>query len=152
MDAVTEDEALARGDRRRFVFACLTGLVASVPGMFLVSTLVIGLRDTKGAAVDFAPQILVGYAAMAVFVFAARRALATRIALSPWLLAPFHAALFAVGALVASVANCLMEGATDWGDWCGKPLFWLLLLGTVPALLVGAVAALAHLWLERRGI
>ncbi len=62
-----------------------------------------------------------------------------------------HWLLFVVGATSGSLANCLWHGDGDWLSWFVKPASWLLLIGTLPALCIGAIAALVYGWLERRG-
>ena len=150
MDEPNGPEA-ARADRRRFTLAGLAGLAAGAPAVFLVSTMVLGLRDTRTALREWWPQVATGYAAMVLFLLVTARPLATRMQAAPAWIAPFHVVVFTVGAGAGSLANCLWNGATDWADWFGKPLFWLLLLGSAPALCIGVFAALVYVWLERRG-
>ena len=86
-----------------------------------------------------------------LLLFAASGLCARRVQAAPWWLVPVHWCLFAVGAAEASTANCVWHGGGDWLGWFGKPVFWLLLIGTVPALCIGGIAALFYGWLERRG-
>lgn len=146
-----EDSAADYADRFRFFLAGVAGIVAGAPAMFAVASLIVGMRDTKMALRDWWPQIATGFVAMFLFVTFAAHPLARRTEAAPARLAPFFVLVFAVGAATGSLANCLLNGATDWNDWFVKPFFWLLLLGCAPALVIGVFAALIYVWLARRG-
>lgn len=138
-------------DRCRFLLAGLVGLGIAGPAMVLVLAAMVGWRDTKAALRDWWPQVAVGYVGMTLLLFAASGLCARRVQATPGWLVPLHLVLFVVGALLGSLANCVWQGGTEWTSWFLKPLFWLLLVGSLPALLIGCVAGLFYGWIERRG-
>ncbi|MBL8727599.1 MAG: hypothetical protein JNM25_04150 [Planctomycetes bacterium] len=146
-----DSPAAAFADRCRFLLAGLIGLGSAAPAMLLLTAAMFGWRDTRSAVRDWWPQIAVGYVAMLLVLFAVSGAGSRRVRAAPALLVPLHLLLFVVGAATGCLANCLWHAGNDWSSWFVKPLFWLLLLGSLPALCIGCGAALAYGWLERRG-
>ncbi|HEX5050625.1 MAG TPA: hypothetical protein VFZ65_02525 [Planctomycetota bacterium] len=148
--STSPDPDLARRNRRRFVAAGLAALIAAAPLLVVFSVGLLGVRVVKAGAMEFWPLAAIGFLAMFGFLLLSAPLLANRCERSPSVLAPHHWLMFAVGAAAASLANWLLHGAVDWTDRFGLPLYWLLLLGSAPALCNGGLAVLAYLWLERR--
>ncbi|MEO6595497.1 MAG: hypothetical protein ABIP94_12155 [Planctomycetota bacterium] len=143
-----------RRHRRLFALAGSTTLVAAVPLLFVLTTAFRGIRGAKEWAAQFWPLVAIGVAAMLVFLVVTTPLMASRCQRSPVLMAPHTLLSFAVGAAAASSANWLLHdaanAATDQVSGFGQPMYWLLLLGSAPALCTGGVVTLVYLWLDRK--
>jgi hypothetical protein len=137
-------------DRRRFLHTEWITLALAAPAMLGVTLLFGSWRDAVGVLLHAPLQIAGGYAAMALAVLLAASALGPRSATAPWLLGPWNMLLFALGATVACGINCLVLGMDDVASYFTKPLLLLLTFGLIPALLMGQVAVLVLMLLQRR--
>jgi hypothetical protein len=127
--------------RAAFRRAAYPSLLLSVAGLFLVCTVMVGLEDAQVFARSWLPQIAVGYLAMILGIEL------VGLRLRSWLVrfragALFALGLFLVGAVAGSSASMVLYQDFDPMSYVMAPLFWLGLLGLLPALVVGLIGTI----------
>lgn len=121
--------------------AVYPALILSLAGLALVCLPIIGAQNTAKSAISWLPQIAAGYAAMILIIEVVGirlRSQLTRFGAG----ALFAFCLFIAGVLAGSASSMVVYQDYDTNSYIVKPLFWMGILGFIPAMIIGLVGAL----------
>jgi len=125
---------------RAFRLAVYPALILSLAGLALVCLPIIGAQNTAKSATSWFPQIAAGYAAMILIIEVVGIRLRSHlIRLGAGALFAFL--LFIAGVLGGSAASMIVYQDYDPHSYIVKPLFWMGIVGFIPAMIVGIIGA-----------
>jgi hypothetical protein len=126
----------------RFRQALIWTLALSVPALLGICVLVVGFRDGLRLAASCSIQAVFALAVMAVFGWLVAPSWGSACTRHLFLAGLFGIFIFLVGTVAGSTVSMLVYRDFSLFDYIVKPLFWLGIIGFVPAFIVGIIGAL----------
>jgi uncharacterized membrane protein len=124
--------------RKAFREAVYAVLILSVVGLWLVCLPIVGSEQTVKFATSWWRQIAAGYAAMILAIEVAGIPLRSELT-KFWMGSLFAVALFIVGVFAGSATSMVIYQDYDPFSYIVVPVFWLVMLGLIPALVIGLI-------------
>ena len=115
-------------------------LALSVLGLVLVCLPIVGPRYTVEFSTWWLPQIVAGYLGMILVIEVVGVPLRS-VLTNFWAGALFAFGLFLVGGLAGSTASMVIYQDYDPFSYVVKPLYWLVIYGCLPAIIIGIVGS-----------
>lgn len=138
------------GSSGRFVVATTIAIAISAPAMFALLLPFGGPRDALRLVGSLPLQIAAGYAAMLLVVLLFAPRLGPLCERTPLWMTPLHLLLFVVGVLAGCTVNWLHCDIDDPWSYFAKPAIPMLVVGCVPALLIGQIGAMVLVALQSK--
>lgn len=125
-------------------------LTLAIVAMFATVSLIAGLNFTLRLVEYSLIQIFIGFAAMLLFCIFLAPTLGMTSVKYPAIGGFCGVVVLFIGTVFGTSSSLFLYGSTSFFDFVAKPLYAVMLYGSIPAFVIGLAGALLVRWVQRK--